>query len=160
MIPNAGKPFAEHVRAVQQLKTYTSPHFILRLEDERDGILAEYALTALENAYEFLGRDLGYWPKAPVRVEIFPDHERFHAASSLSKRDIEVAGAVGICKFDKVMLLSPRVLLRGYRWLDAMVHEYVHYAIVKLSDDKAPIWIHEGVAKHEESRWRRAPRCI
>jgi tetratricopeptide (TPR) repeat protein len=89
-----------------------------------------------------------------VRVEIFPDHERFHAASSLSKRDIEVAGAVGICKFDKVMVLSPRVLLRGYRWLDAMVHEYVHYVIVKLSDDQAPIWIHEGVAKHEESRWR------
>jgi tetratricopeptide (TPR) repeat protein len=149
------KAFAEQtVWAVRDFKTYASPHFVLRLQDERDGILAEYALAALEKAYEFLGRDLGYRPKAPVRVEIFPDHERFHAASSLSKRDIEVAGAVGICKFDKVMLLSPRVLLRGYRWLDAMVHEYVHYGIVKLSDDKAPIWIHEGVAKHEESRWR------
>jgi tetratricopeptide (TPR) repeat protein len=150
------KAFAEQTAwAVQDFKTYTSPHFILQLQDERDGILAEYALAALEKAYEFLGRDLGHRPSAPVRVEIFPDHERFHAASSLSKRDIEVAGAVGICKFDKVMVLSPRVLLRGYRWLDAMVHEYVHYVIVKLSDDQAPIWIHEGVAKHEESRWRR-----
>ncbi|MGH8066057.1 MAG: tetratricopeptide repeat protein [Candidatus Entotheonellia bacterium] len=151
------KAFAEQTAwAVQGFKTYTSPHFILRLQEERDGILAEYALAALEKAYEFLGRDLGHRPSTPVRVEIFPDHERFHAASSLSKRDIEVAGAVGICKFDKVMVLSPRVLLRGYRWLDAMVHEYVHYVIVKLSDDKAPIWIHEGVAKHEESRWRGA----
>jgi tetratricopeptide (TPR) repeat protein len=149
------KAFTEQTAwAVQDFKTYTSPHFILQLQDERDGILAEYALAALEKAYEFLGRDLGHRPSAPVRVEIFPDHERFHAASSLSKRDIEVAGAVGICKFDKVMVLSPRVLLRGYRWLDAMVHEYVHYVIVKLSDDQAPIWIHEGVAKHEESRWR------
>jgi tetratricopeptide (TPR) repeat protein len=149
------KAFAEQTAwAVQDFKTHASQHFVLKLHDERDGILAEYALTALEKAYEFLGRDLGYRPRSPVRVEIFPDHERFHAASSLSKRDIEVAGAVGICKFDKVMLLSPRVLLRGYRWVDAMVHEYVHYAIVKLSDDKAPIWIHEGVAKHEESRWR------
>jgi tetratricopeptide (TPR) repeat protein len=140
--------------AVQDFKTYTSPHFSLRLQEDRDAILAEYALAALEQAYEVLGRDLGHRPGAPVRIEIFPDHERFHAASSLSKRDIEVAGAVGICKFDKVMVLSPRVLLRGYRWLDALVHEYVHYVIVKLSDDKAPIWIHEGVAKHEESRWR------
>ncbi len=149
------KAFAEQTAwAVHDFKTYASPHFVLRLQDERDGILAEYALAALEKAYEFLARDLGYRPRAPVRVEIFPDHQRFHAASSLSKRDIEVAGAVGICKFDKVMVLSPRVLLRGYRWLDAMVHEYVHYVIVKLSDDKAPIWIHEGVAKHEESRWR------
>jgi tetratricopeptide (TPR) repeat protein len=151
------KAFAEQTAwAVQDFKTYTSPHFILRLQEERDGVLAEYALAALEKAYEVLGRDLGHRPSTPVRVEIFPDHERFHAASSLSKRDIEVAGAVGICKFDKVMALSPRVLLRGYRWLDAMVHEYVHYVIVKLSDDKAPIWIHEGVAKHEESRWRNA----
>jgi tetratricopeptide (TPR) repeat protein len=149
------KAFAEQTAwAVQDFKTYTSPHFILRLQEERDGVLAEYALDALEKAYEFLGKDLGYRPSTPVRVEIFPDHQRFHAASSLSKRDIEVAGAVGICKFNKVMVLSPRVLLRGYRWLDALVHEYVHYVIVKLSDDKAPIWIHEGVAKHEESRWR------
>jgi tetratricopeptide (TPR) repeat protein len=119
-------------------------------------VLVEYALAALEAAQEFLARDLGYRPSTPVRIEVFPDHQRFHAASSLSKRDIEVAGAVGICKFNKVMLLSPRVLLRGYRWLDALVHEYVHYVIVKLSDDKAPIWLHEGVAKHEESRWRSA----
>jgi tetratricopeptide (TPR) repeat protein len=147
--------FAEQTAwAVQDFKAYSSPHFTLRLHEARDGILAEYALEALEKAYEVLGRDLGYRPHAPVRIEIFPDAERFHAASSLSKRDIEVAGAVGICKFDKVMLLSPRVLLRGYRWLDALVHEYVHYVIVKLSDDKAPIWVHEGMAKHEESRWR------
>ena len=152
---NGWKAFSEQTAwAVQDFKTYTSPHFILRLHEERDGILAEYVLAALEKAYEVLGRDLGHRPSALVRIEIFPDHERFHAASSLSKRDIEVAGAVGICKFDKVMVLSPRVLLRGYRWLDALVHEYVHHVIVKLSADKAPIWIHEGVAKYEESRWR------
>jgi len=153
--PKGWKAFAEQTAwAVEGLKTYTSPHFVVSLHDRQDGVLAEYALAALEQAYDFLGRDLGHRPAGPVRIEIFPNHERFHAASSLSKRDIEVAGAVGICKFDKIMLLSPRVLLRGYRWLDALVHEYVHYVIVKLSDDRAPIWIHEGVAKHEESRWR------
>jgi tetratricopeptide (TPR) repeat protein len=151
----AWKAFAEQTAwAVKDFKTYSSPHFTLMVDEARDGILAEYVLAALERAYEVLGQELGYRPKSPVRVEIFPDHERFHAASSLSKRDIEVAGAVGICKFNKVMILSPRVLLRGYRWLDAVVHEYVHYVIVKISQDKAPIWIHEGVAKHEESRWR------
>jgi len=108
------KAFSEQTAwSVQDFKTYTSPHFMVRLQDERDGVLVEYALAALEKAYEVLGRDLGQRPSTRVRIEIFPDHERFHAASSLSKRDIEVAGAVGICKFDKVMLLSPRVLLRG-----------------------------------------------
>jgi tetratricopeptide (TPR) repeat protein len=145
---------AQTAWAVHDFTVYTSPHFSLKLHAERDGVLAAYALAALEQAYEYLGRDLGYRPSTPVRIEVFPDHQRFHAASSLSIRDIEVSGAVGICKFNKVMVLSPRVLLRGYRWLDALVHEYVHYVIVKLSDDKAPIWLHEGVAKHEESRWR------
>ena len=84
------KAFAEQTAwAVQDFKTYTSPHFSVRLQEERDGILAEYALTALEKAYEIFGRDLGHRPSTPVRVEIFPDHERFHAASSLSKRDID-----------------------------------------------------------------------
>ena len=58
--------------AVQDFKAYSSPHFIVRLQDERDGVLAEYALAALEKAYEVLGGDLGQRPSSPVRIEIFP----------------------------------------------------------------------------------------
>jgi tetratricopeptide (TPR) repeat protein len=56
--------------AVQDFKSYSSPHFVIRLQDERDGILAEYALAALEKAYEVLGRDLGHGLSTPVRIEI------------------------------------------------------------------------------------------
>ena len=33
-------------------------------------------------------------------------------------------------------------------------HEYIHYIIVQLSHNRAPIWLHEGIAKYFESAWR------
>jgi tetratricopeptide (TPR) repeat protein len=52
------------------------------------------------------------------------------------------------------MLLSPRNLARGYRWTDALSHEYIHYLLVHLSGNRAPIWLHEGIAKYFEDVWR------
>ena len=93
-----------------------------------------------------------------MRVEIAPDAAAFNAISTLSRRDIEETGAVGICKFNKIMIISPRVLLQGYRWLDSLSHEYSHYLIVAASDNKAPIWLHEGLARFYETLWRRADK--
>ena len=59
-------------------------------------------------------------------------------------------------KFNKLMILSPRALVHGYRWLDAISHEYMHYLITKLTANKAPIWFHEGLAEHDEAGWRGA----
>jgi hypothetical protein len=33
-------------------------------------------------------------------------------------------------------------------------HEYIHYIVVQLSHNRAPIWLHEGIAKYFESAWR------
>jgi tetratricopeptide (TPR) repeat protein len=140
---------------VKNLKRLESQHFILYLDDKRDGILAPYALDTLERSYAAIGAELGYYPKDKVRVEIAPDASSFNAISTLSLRDIEETGAVGICKFNKLMIISPRALSLGYRWVDSLSHEYLHYAIVALTDNKAPIWLHEGMARFYETRWRK-----
>jgi tetratricopeptide (TPR) repeat protein len=36
----------------------------------------------------------------------------------------------------------------------------MHYLIVKLTSNKAPIWFHEGLAKYEETRWRNGPSYL
>lgn len=138
----------------RNLKRYESQHFVLLLHEESDGILAEPALEALEQAHQEVGRTLGYWPRDKVRVEIAPDSQSFHAITTLTRRDIEEAGAIGLCKFNKLMLISPRVLAHGYRWLDSLTHEYIHLAIVNLTRNKAPIWLHEGIARYYETVWR------
>lgn len=139
----------------KNLSRYESDHFILFLDDKRDGILAPMALDALEKSYRATAAELGYAPKEKVRVEIAPDAAGFNAISTLSLRDIEETGAVGICKFNKLMIISPRALTFGYRWLDSLSHEYQHYAIVGLSNNQAPIWLHEGLARFYETRWRK-----
>lgn len=139
----------------KNLKRYESAHFVLFADDKRDGILVAHALETLEKTYQAIGAELGYYPKEKVRVEIAPDATSFNAISTLSLRDIEETGAVGICKFNKLMIISPRALSFGYRWLDSLSHEYLHYAIVGLTNNQAPIWLHEGMARFYETRWRR-----
>jgi tetratricopeptide (TPR) repeat protein len=55
------------------------------------------------------------------------------------------------------MFTSPRALVRGYGWRDTVSHEFVHYYVTKLSSNTVPIWLHEGIAKFEEARWRSEP---
>lgn len=138
----------------RRLARRESEHFALFFDEEKDWVLAGPALATLEAAYESLGKWLGTFPGEKVRVEIIPSSEDFEEVSSLTRKEIETAGAIGICKFNKIMLLSPRLLLRGYSWRDALAHEYIHYLLVLLTANRAPIWVQEGVARYGESLWR------
>jgi cytochrome c-type biogenesis protein CcmH/NrfG len=147
----------ETINVLAPYKQYETPHFIIRLNEAQDGILVDYLTDALERTYTVMSRYYGFNSKEKVRVELFPDARAFYLASTLSVRDIEVTGAVGLTKFNKLQFLSPRALVYGYRWLDAISHEYMHYLIVKMTSNKAPIWFHEGLSKYEETRWRDGP---
>ena len=46
------------------------------------------------------------------------------------------------------MAVTPRALLRGYPWRDTLAHEYVHLVISRLSHNRVPVWLHEGLAEH------------
>jgi tetratricopeptide (TPR) repeat protein len=150
----------ETITVLAPYKRYETPHFIISLDDKQDGVLVDYLTDALEKTYKVMAEHYGFRSTEKVRVELFPDARAFYLASTLSVRDIEVTGAVGLTKFNKLQFLSPRALVHGYRWLDAISHEYMHYLIVKLTSNKAPIWFHEGLAKYEETRWRNGPAYL
>jgi len=133
--------------------SYLSEHFLLRLAD-KDTILVDYTLGALEKAYQEIGKAFGYLPEEKVLVEIYPTSEGFTYASSLSQKQIEISGAIGICKFNRIMVISPRCLVYGYRWLDALCHEFIHYTIAKITGLNVPLWLNEGIAKYHETVWR------
>jgi tetratricopeptide (TPR) repeat protein len=150
----------ETINVLAPFKRYETPHFVILLDEKQDGILVDYLTDTLEKTYQIMAQQYGFQPKEKVRVELFPDAKAFYLASTLSARDIEVTGAVGLTKFNKLQFLSPKALVYGYRWLDAISHEYMHYLIVKLTSNKAPIWFHEGLSKYEESRWRNGPSYL
>jgi tetratricopeptide (TPR) repeat protein len=145
------------IRVLASYQRFETDHFIILLDEARDGILVDYLSDALEKTHQIMAQRYGFEPREKVRVELYPDTQAFYLTSTLSVRDIEVTGAVGLTKFNKLQFLSPRALIHGYRWLDAISHEYLHYLIFKMTTNRAPIWFHEGLAKYEETRWRNGP---
>ncbi len=124
--------------------------------DPKDEILVDPALEGLQAARDGVAEWLGFEPAPgrPVRVEIYPTGSAFTAVSTLTRKEVETSGTIGLCKFNRIMITSPRATLWGYRWRDTLCHEYVHLAVYRLSEGQAPIWVHEGVAKFLEGVWR------
>jgi tetratricopeptide (TPR) repeat protein len=156
--------FMEFIRHVAEkrpdFKEVKSEHFIIRYANPKDYIVADYGKDVLEKSRYEIGLDLEEYPADPVIVEIYPDLESFTIASTLPPENVEKTGVVGICKFNRVMILSPRLLPRGYSWSDTLAHEYTHYLVFLKSENTVPVWLHEGIAKFEETRWREKKRNV
>jgi tetratricopeptide (TPR) repeat protein len=136
---------------------HESDHFVFLSPPGKDELLAPYALDALEKQRAALESDLGWASKDKVRIEILSNYAELSKESTLPKDSIKTTGTIAICKFNKLMVTSPKALLHGYDWVDTLAHEYTHYVIAKKSRNSVPIWMHEGLAKYLESRWRGPP---
>ncbi len=122
--------------------------------DAKDTLLAPYLFGAMEVARQVLGSELGVTPDQVVRFEILDDPAKLALVTPLTLDNIYATGTIGITKYRRIVMVSPRVLLYGYPWLDTAVHEYVHYLITLRTRNLAPVWLQEGLAKLMESRWR------
>jgi tetratricopeptide (TPR) repeat protein len=122
--------------------------------DARDEILAPYLFEAMAAAFDELGADVGVRPDHPIRFEIYDDPGKLALVTPLTLDNIYTTGTVGICKYRRIMMITPRVMVYGYGWLDTAVHEYVHYLVTMRTQNNAPVWMQEGLAKLMETRWR------
>ncbi|MCB9603745.1 MAG: tetratricopeptide repeat protein [Sandaracinus sp.] len=128
--------------------------FVVLHAPGRDRALVPYALEAMRRADEALRAELGVRVPGPIRLEIFGSASELAKVSTLTEEAIATTGTIALCKWDKLMVTSPRALLRGYPWMDTIAHEYVHLVLSRASRDHAPVWLQEGVAKFLERRWR------
>ncbi len=128
--------------------------FEIYVESGADRVLVPYAGEALERAYEAIGEELGHEPETPIRVEVYPETSTLAKVSGLTEEEIRRSGTIALCKYNRLMITSPRALLQGYSWVDTLIHEYVHLVINKKTRNRVPIWMHEGLAKFLERRWR------
>lgn len=132
-----------------------SEHFILFYPKGKEELLVPYTLETLEASYRALVEDLGWTPPGgKVRVEFVNNARELSKVSTLTYEQIQTTGTIAICKFSKLMLTSPKAVARGYDWQDTLAHEYIHLVISQMSHNTVPIWLHEGMAKYMESRWR------
>ncbi len=141
-------------KIMQEHRRAESAHFIFFYPKGKDEILAPYALETLESIRQALSQDLGFAPSGKVRVEVVNDARELSKVSTLTYKQIITTGTIAICKFNKLMITSPKAVLHGYDWRDTLAHEFVHLVVSQKSHNTVPIWLHEGLAKYLESRWR------
>jgi len=98
--------------------------------------------------------ELGVAPVDKIRVEIWTTKPQFAMATTIEDTVLEKSGTVGLCKFNRIMMLSPEATPLGFRWRDTLAHEYTHYCINRLSMGNCPLWLHEGTARFFETAWR------
>jgi len=144
-------------KLMQDHRKSESEHFVFFYPKGKDEILAPYALETLESIRQALSEDLGFAPAGKVRVEVVNDARELSKVSTLTYKQILTTGTIAICKFNKLMITSPKAVLHGYDWRDTLAHEFVHLVVSQKSHNTVPIWLHEGLAKYLESRWRGAP---
>jgi tetratricopeptide (TPR) repeat protein len=131
-----------------------SEHFAVSHPKGKEAVLVPYLLEALEAQRAALEKDLGGVPPGKVTVEVLESTRQLARLSTLTEEEIKTSGTIAICKFGKMMVTSPKALVHGYEWLDTAAHEYVHHVVTRLTRNNAPIWLHEGIARWHESRWR------
>ncbi|HTE52062.1 MAG TPA: tetratricopeptide repeat protein [Kofleriaceae bacterium] len=129
-------------------------HFLIAYPPGKDEAIVELTGDVLESAYRALNEDLGYRAPGPVRVELLSAPADLARVSTLTEKEIETTGTIALCKYGKLMVVTPRATVFGYPWMDTMVHEYVHYVVSRMSHDRVPVWLQEGLARFEQVRWR------
>ena len=129
----------------------------IRLQDEADRALVPYVTEVAVRSREALGRDLGVDLPRPLRLEVVRDLFSLSAVTGLPVEAAETTGTIAVARWGRVAMVSPRATPHGYAWEDTLAHEITHLVLTRASCDHAPLWLQEGIAKRQETRWR-SPR--
>lgn len=119
-----------------------------------DKIMVAEVFETLSAARSNIGARLGGAPPEGIRMELYPSLQRFTDASSLPASAVRTTGVIALSKWTRLLVTSPRALGRGYAWKDTVAHEYTHYIVAWRTQDRAPVWLQEGIARSMEMLWQ------
>lgn len=128
----------------------------IRIQDEEDRVLVPFITDVSVRARAQIEKDLGVTMPRPLRIDLVRDLFSLSAVSGLPVTAAETTGTVAVARWGRVTIISPRATPLGYPWEDTMAHEIAHLALSRATRDHAPLWLQEGLAKREETRWREA----
>jgi tetratricopeptide (TPR) repeat protein len=135
-----------------QYKTHKSGPYVLRIHERDDPILAGYAMELMNESLADLSKKYTFDKTEPVVVEIFPEHDDF------AVRCFGLPGAqafLGISFGNVVAMDSPRARTKGdFVWGETLWHELVHVTHLRLTENRIPRWLAEGIAVYETSTAR------
>lgn len=128
---------------------------VVRMQDGRDQVLVPLIAEVIHASRLALREGLGVELPSPMRVELVRDHFSLSAMTGLPEEAARTTGTVAIANWGRVAMVSPRSMEAGYPWMDTLAHELAHVALGMGTQDRAPLWLQEGIAKYFEKSWRR-----
>ncbi len=124
----------------------------IRLQDSADSALVPELSDVVVRARAAIERDLGVVMPRPLRIDVVRDLFSLSAVTGLPLKAAETTGTVAVARWGRVNIISPRA--GTFPWEDTLAHEITHLAITRATRDAAPLWLQEGLAKRQETRWR------
>lgn len=124
--------------------------FVLKLPRDEEAILAEDALSLLEEELEKYEDLYKVRLERPVLVQIFANHDDFMVRSVGLPGNL---GYMGIC-FGRLVTMDSPSARRKYamNWRSVLWHEFVHVITLQKTNNKMPRWLSEGISVFEETR--------
>ncbi len=131
-------------------KTYKTKYITVKLHKEEEPILAPYATALVDESFSRLMKLYPISTDEEIILEVFPSHDDF------AVRCFGLPGAqnfLGICFGNVVAMDSPRARAKGgFVWGETLWHELVHVTHLRLTGNRIPRWLAEGIAVFETTR--------
>ncbi len=116
--------------------------FLVRFDGGENAVAGHLTAMLLEEAYIKVGSELGYYPEDRIEAILYAKQEFYDTTKTPSW-----AGAI----YDGKIKIPVGGITENTEALSRVVmHEYTHAVVQRLSKGKAPMWINEGIAQHEE----------
>ncbi len=106
--------------------------------DPRDTILAHDLFYTIDSVHSSIcsGKfDTAMECTEPVDIEVLQNPTSLAAILGLSMGTVQRKGIVAVSRENKIFLLSPRAVLRGYRWRRVLANEYLkRFSEIKVTE--------------------------
>ena len=120
----------------------------IRMDPDEAPVLRLYAGPLTEKALAEMRGRYGVEMKGPVTVQIFSKHDDFAVRTSGLTG---MVGALGASFGTVVTQDSPRAREPGtFNWQATLWHELAHVFTLRLSNQRVPRWLTEGISVYEE----------
>jgi len=122
-----------------------SENFFLKMGEQEAPIYGDRALDLLERAYETLSARYGIELDEKTTVEIYPNPGDFGVRTFGMPGN---PGYLGVCFGPVVTVNSPAT--RQANWESVLWHEFCHTITLKMTRNRMPRWLSEGISVYEE----------
>ncbi len=130
---------------LDRFTTLESENFHLRLSEKEAPIYGRRALALLERAHARLTEVYGIALDGKTIVEIYPNSGDF-AVRTFGMPGIP--GFLGVCFGPVITINSPST--RQANWESVLWHEFCHTITLKMTRNRIPRWLSEGISVFEE----------